>query len=172
MKFRTLAIVCLATIIVAGCLPPIEEKDAAQENEVIYVVPAPAPVTTKSKQPHEIQFEEFNDAIGMANPASVHCKEVGGSLRIEKKPPSGSEYGVCYFDDNRQCEEWALFRDECPLGGKKVTGYITPASRYCAIIGGQYSMTGFEGEEQGSCTLKNGNVCDVWELWEGKCNAS
>ena len=24
----------------------------------------------------------------------------------------GGEYGVCVFDDGRQCEEWALFRDK------------------------------------------------------------
>lgn len=107
--------------------------------------------------------------IGMANPASVNCQKVGGVLRIEKKPPARSEYGVCYFDDNRQCEEWALFRGECPVGGLKVTGYVTPAARYCAITGGRYVVTGHDGEEQGTCTYKEGNVCDVWDLWEGRC---
>jgi putative hemolysin len=31
------------------------------------------------------------------------------------------QYGVCFFEDNRQCEEWALLRGDCPVGGKKVT---------------------------------------------------
>jgi predicted metal-dependent phosphoesterase TrpH len=34
----------------------------------------------------------------------------------------GGEYGICVFEDNRQCEEWALFRGECPAGGRKATG--------------------------------------------------
>ena len=40
----------------------------------------------------------------------------------------GGQYGICFFDDNRQCEEWALLRGDCPVGGLKVTGYITPAA--------------------------------------------
>mgnify|MGYP003704916783 CR=1 FL=1 len=24
---------------------------------------------------------------------------------------------VCVFADNRQCEEWAMMRDRCPVGG-------------------------------------------------------
>ncbi len=172
MKFRTFTFLFIATITVVGCLPPIEEADDVQENEVIDVAPAPTPVTNEFKQPPESQPEKFNNAVGMANPASAHCEEIGGTLRIEKKPPSGGEYGVCYFDDNRQCEEWALFRDDCRAGGMKVTGYVTPAARYCVITGGRYTMTGFEGEEQGTCTFSTGKICDAWELWEGKCNAN
>jgi hypothetical protein len=33
---------------------------------------------------------------------------------------------VCVFGDNRQCEEWALMRGQCPAGGIRVTGYVTP----------------------------------------------
>ena len=57
---------------------------------------------------------------GIANPASVNCINKGGTLSIQKRG-DGGEYGVCIFEDNRQCEEWALFRGECPAGGKKVT---------------------------------------------------
>jgi len=35
-----------------------------------------------------------------------------------------------------QCEEWAMARGECPVGGVKVSGYNTSAARYCAITGG------------------------------------
>ncbi len=109
------------------------------------------------------------NAAGMANPASVNCEELGGTLRIERKPPSGSEFGVCLFPGNRQCEEWALKRGECPRGGVAVSGYATPASRYCAIVGGRYAATGMNGEEQGACTLPSGTKCDAWELWDGRC---
>ena len=60
-------------------------------------------------------------------------------LRIESRP-DGGQYGVCIFDDNYQCEEWAMFRGECPVGGLRVTGYITTAARYCAITGGRYTV--------------------------------
>ena len=44
------------------------------------------------------------------------CAQKGGTLQIEQRP-DGGQYGVCVFTDNRQCEEWALFRVECPAGG-------------------------------------------------------
>ncbi|HRH19134.1 MAG TPA: DUF333 domain-containing protein [Brevundimonas sp.] len=50
--------------------------------------------------------------VGLANPASVHCQQVGGHLEIRRESgPNPGEFGVCVFADGRQCEEWALFRD-------------------------------------------------------------
>lgn len=77
---------------------------------------------------------------GLANPASDHCIATGGEVKIETTG-SGGQYGVCLFEDNRQCEEWALLRGACPAGGLKVTGYVTPQARYCAIRGGDYAVT-------------------------------
>jgi putative hemolysin len=106
---------------------------------------------------------------GAANPASVNCEKQGGTLQIEKRG-DGGEFGVCFFEDALQCEEWALLRGECPVGGIKVTGYITPAARYCAITGGEYTITGGSGDtEQGTCAFKNAKTCDVWEYYSGKC---
>ena len=90
------------------------------------------------------------------------------------------EIGVCYFEDNApltnggQCEEWALLRGECPVGGVKVTGYATEAARYCAITGGTYAATGKNGQadEQGTCTFTTGVRCDAWDYYNGKCDAS
>ena len=107
---------------------------------------------------------------GMANPASENCVASGGTLTIQTRG-DGGQYGVCTFEDNRQCEEWALMRGECPAGGLKVTGYVTPAARYCVITGGTYAITGESNtdNEQGTCTFANGVVCDVWEYYNGKC---
>jgi hypothetical protein len=75
----------------------------------------------------------------------------GGTLAIEESG-SGGQIGVCYFEDNLQCEEWALFYGDCPVGGVKVTGYVTEAGRYCAITGGSYDITSEGGtdNEQGT----------------------
>jgi Tol biopolymer transport system component len=110
-------------------------------------------------------------STGIANPASVNCLKQGGTLAIEKRGEMG-DFGVCYFEDNRQCEEWALFRGECPVGGFKVTGYITDAARFCAITGGEYAVAGNSGadNEQGTCTFKTGKSCDAWEYYNGKCS--
>jgi putative hemolysin len=106
----------------------------------------------------------------IANPASQYCLDQGGTLAIEERG-DGGQIGVCYFEDNRQCEEWALMRGECPVGGIKVTGYITPAARYCAITGGEYAITGNNGadDEQGTCTFEDGSQCNAWDYYNGVC---
>ncbi len=126
-----------------------------------------APTTQNIPQPTQAQ-----QASGqMANPASENCVKQGGTLSIEQRS-DGGEYGVCVFEDNRQCEEWALLRGDCPTGGIEVTGYATSAARYCAITGGEYTITGNSNtaNEQGTCSFKNGKTCDVWEYFNGKCS--
>jgi putative hemolysin len=110
-------------------------------------------------------------AAGLANPASENCIAKGGELRIETA--GGGQYGVCLFEDNRQCEEWALLRGECPAGGIRVTGYVTPQARYCAIRGGAYVVTREQtatSPEEGSCALPGAPACDALALYEGRCS--
>jgi Tol biopolymer transport system component/putative hemolysin len=106
----------------------------------------------------------------LANPASENCVAVGGTWTAETRV-DGGQFGICLFEDNRQCEEWALLRGDCPVGGVKVTGYNTPAAVYCAITGGEYAITGNSGaeDEQGTCTFSDGTQCDAWEYYDGKC---
>ena len=106
-----------------------------------------------------------------ANPASENCVKVGGRLAIEKRP-DGGEFGVCYFEDNHQCEEWALLRGDCPVGGRRITGYATQAGRYCAITGGEYiDVTGSDaGNERGNCVLPGGKKCDSEAYFRGTCS--
>ena len=109
----------------------------------------------------------------VANPASENCIKQGGTVSIVARG-DGGQYGICTFEDNRQCEEWALLRGDCPIGGVKVTGYITPAAQYCAITGGTYAVTGNSGadDEQGTCTFKDGAQCAAWDYYNGKCAQS
>ncbi len=107
------------------------------------------------------------------NPASIFCQDQGGKVEI-RDDASGGQVGICIFADGSECEEWALFRGDCPVGGIKITGYITPAAVYCAITAGNYAVTGQSNtqQEQGTCTFKNGKVCDVWDLWNEKCSSN
>lgn len=66
------------------------------------------------------------EKVGMANPASEHCVKEGGVLEIRKNI-LGEEYGVCLFENEVECEEWALFRGECSK-----TGEISHGKRYGA----------------------------------------
>lgn len=130
-----------------------------------------APLTPVAPEATAAQEEAASEpGNSLANPASVNCEDKGGTLQIEKRP-DGGEYGVCVFEDNMQCEEWALMRGECPEGGVKVTGYATDAGRFCAITGGEYAVTDESGEtEQGTCTLPSGAVCDAAAYFEGTCS--
>jgi putative hemolysin len=113
------------------------------------------------------------DKIGLPNPASVNCEQKGGKLVIHDRGELG-QYGVCVFEDNLQCEEWAMYRGQCPVGGIKITGYVTEAAVFCAISGGQYAVTGNSGatDEQGACTLTNNTTCDVWDYFNGTCSTN
>ena len=146
MKSKTefnIAALAIILVFLAGCRAPAS-------------IPPP---TTKAPEP------------GIANPASENCIKQGGTLSIVERG-DGGQYGICMFEDNRQCEEWALLRGDCPVGGLKVTGYFTEAARYCAITGGTYAITGESNtdNEQGTCTFKNGAVCDVWAYYNGVCD--
>ncbi len=55
-------------------------------------------------------------SFSIPNPASQNCIKIGGNLQIVTGP-QGGQYGICVFSNNYQCEEWALFRNECPAGG-------------------------------------------------------
>jgi len=50
--------------------------------------------------------------VGLPNPASVHCEEVGGTLTMGQDS-SGGQVGFCTLPDKSVCEEWALLRNEC-----------------------------------------------------------
>jgi putative hemolysin len=93
-------------------------------------------------------------------------------ILIERGPAGGC--GVCVFDDNRQCEEWALLRDAGPRGGLRVSGYLTAAARYCAITAGHYLLTAHGGapEEAGRCPLPGGRSSAADTYVAAQCGAA
>lgn len=107
---------------------------------------------------------DTNQAPGMANPASENCIKKGGSLEMRKN--KNGQYGVCLFEDNRQCEEWAFFRGQCPEGGMKITGYENDAEIYCAITGGQVEGV---GTETPMCKKIDGTYCSAQANLDGEC---
>lgn len=105
-----------------------------------------------------------NQTVGLANPASVNCIAKGGTLAMRTN--KNGEYGVCLFEDNRQCEEWAFFRGQCPIGGMKVTGYENDAEVYCAITGGQVEGVGTATPR---CKRIDGTLCNAQANLDGDC---
>lgn len=115
----------------------------------------------------------------VANPASENCVRQGGKHEVRKR--GGGEYGVCVFANSHQCEEWALLRGHCPVGGVRVAGFSTDAARFCAITGGRYEAVAAgrtpagNQDEKGTCTLpgdksgQSGPTCDADEYLAGAC---
>ncbi len=60
---------------------------------------------TDSQQPQQ---------VGMANPASVYCQQVGGKLSIENTP--AGQVGMCSLPDGDKVEEWELFKAASQCG--------------------------------------------------------
>lgn len=66
---------------------------------------------------------------GLANPASVHCKEQGGNLEM-RQDDNGGTFAVCVFADGSECEEWTFFRGDCQPAGDQPAGSINPATAH------------------------------------------
>lgn len=54
------------------------------------------------------QTERESQAVGMANPASVYCEQVGGKLEIVNS--GQGQIGYCTLPSGEKVEEWALYR--------------------------------------------------------------
>ena len=110
------------------------------------------------------------DSQQRANPAVENCLALGGRHIVERRP-DGGEFGICLFEDNRQCDEWALLRGDCPAGGLRITGYATEAARFCAINGGRYTVTSApQAAETGDCSLPSGATCSAEAYFRGDCS--
>ena len=55
--------------------------------------------------------KDQKQAVGMANPASVYCKEKGGKS-IARKDADGGEYALCQLPNGQIIEEWELYRKD------------------------------------------------------------
>jgi uncharacterized protein len=60
-----------------------------------------------------------NNRAGMANPASVHCVNLGGKLEIRQE--AQGQVGYCHLPDGRVVEEWKLFSAHRQLEMRKRT---------------------------------------------------
>ncbi len=99
----------------------------------------------------------------LANPAAVNCEGKGGTSLVKYRG-DGGQYAICYFEDNRACEEWAMFRGDCPVGGIKTTGFNTEAQRYCAWSGGSTFAVA-----NAVCKFKDGSQCLAEAFYVGIC---
>jgi putative hemolysin len=108
----------------------------------------------------------------LANPASVHCGEQGGTLDI-RTDADGGQVGYCQFDDGSECEEWAFFRGDCQPGEFPAsTQLANPASVYCGEQGGTLEIReDDDGGQYGVCIFADGSECEEWAFFREECKA-
>lgn len=154
---------CLV-ISVPGSIP--EKTYSESEIKLLDDVVSSVIFTEKTQAINSIATStELDVTSSIANPASTNCTKQGGELKIQTKE-DGSQYGLCYFDDDRACEEWAMLRGDCPVGGMKTTGYDTLAQKYCAWLGGRTTTAA-----DSVCTFNDGSTCLDSDLYLGICES-
>jgi putative hemolysin len=119
-----------------GQKDPRDLPPAPNPNPVDPPAPAPGPLCKALKGPGG------GPGIGLANPASVYCAELGYK----------AEDSTCTFNDGTSCEQWAFWRGECGQ-----------THSFCARQGGELSVkTVNEGGYTSTyalCTLPTGASC-------------
>lgn len=103
------------------------------------------------------------DSYVLVNRASVYCAEQGGTL-LDQSRGDGSDYVLCYFEDGKVCEQWAMLRGDCPVGGIDVSVFNTEAQKFCVLCGGKIA----DGNDM-ACSFKDGSVCWSENFYNGTC---
>ena len=98
--------------------------------------------------------EEGDPFIGVPNPASFYCQEMG--YEIELRTVAGGTQGICIFPDGKECEEWDFLSGSCGIGWS-----------FCQRQG--YSIKA--GDNIGTCVFPNGSSCSEYDFFIRKCEA-
>jgi putative hemolysin len=108
--------------------------------------------------------DDDTSVVGVANPASVNCENVNGTL-TSLYEEDGGEYAVCIFDDGSACEEWVLLREDCEKGSMLIF------ETYCANNGGVLTYTTLDSDvnrEYRICTIGD-SQCEENSYYSGDC---
>ena len=92
--------------------------------------------------------------IGIPNPASFYCQEMGYELLI-KDTDAGQE-GICIFPDGQECEEWTFLTGSCSIEWT-----------FCQRQGSNIQA----GETMGTCFFADGSSCPEYDYFIGECEA-
>ncbi|MFQ5812502.1 MAG: META domain-containing protein [Anaerolineae bacterium] len=119
---------------------------AALESAAIYQIKGDSLKMLDADGKHLLSYTAATtEETGLANPASVYCKERGGRLEI-RTADDGGAVGYCIFPDGSECEEWAFFRGECaPASASSLSLEALKNAAYQS-----------EWEESGPITLTDG----------------
>ena len=86
--------------------------------------------------------------IGVPNPASFYCQEMGYELDHRDNE------GICVMPNGTECEEWDFLAGSC-----------SSEWTFCTRQG--YNIR--EGEDGATCTFNDGSSCLEYEFFIGEC---
>jgi len=107
-----------------------------------------------SPTPTPIIVGENDDFIGIPNPASFYCQEMGYELEL-RNTADGTE-GICIFPDGKECEEWEFLAGGCAIEWT-----------FCQRQGSNIRA----GEAMGTCTFTDGSTCPEYDYFIDECQA-
>jgi putative hemolysin len=111
-----------------------------------------------SGDPTPTIFTEYSEGegpdpfIGIPNPASFYCQEMGYLLDI--RDTDGGSEGICTFPDGSECEEWEFLAGSCGAEWS-----------YCQRQG--YVLT--SGAESATCHFPDGSSCSEYDFFINEC---
>jgi len=92
--------------------------------------------------------------IGVPNPASFYCQEMGYELDL--RDTDGGTEGICIMPNGAECEEWDFLAGECSIEWT-----------FCQRQG--YNIR--EGEDGAICTFNDGSTCPEYDFFIGECQS-
>ena len=99
-----------------------------------------------------IEKEEADPFIGIPNPASFYCQEMGYQLEL-RDTEEGTE-GICVFPDGKECEEWEFLAGKCAIEWS-----------YCQRQG--YVIK--EEDEWATCVFDDNSSCREYDFFIHEC---
>ncbi len=110
------------------------------------VEPAPTPFIER------VDDEEGDPFIGVPNPASFYCQEMG--YELEMRDTDNGTQGICIFPDGKECDEWDFLAGRCGL-----------EFSFCQRQG--YNIKA--GDNIGTCVFPDGSSCPEYDLFIQEC---
>lgn len=95
---------------------------------------------------------EEDPFIGIPNPASFYCQEMGYDLKLQENN-QGTE-GICVLPNGAECEEWEFLSGGCSIEWT-----------FCQRQG--YNIRA--GDGMATCTFNDGSTCPEYDFFIGEC---
>ena len=128
--YMILLLILIAALLVSGCKGSQDEQ-----------LPTPF-----------VEGEAGDAFIGIPNPASFYCQEMGYELEL-RETDAGTE-GICKFPNGAECEEWEFLAGGCSIEWT-----------FCQRQG--YNI--HTSEDMAICTFNDGSTCPEYEFFIGEC---